>query len=187
MYKFSSRLFAILLCAALLSACASQPPRPAKLKPDAYYWQRVDAASSALMQGPKAQQMLERDMANCALEIRELEKLAAIRHIPPKQRKYERRPTRKQSEIARTADKTHTDPVVRAPYLPYHDFQACMNYKGWELLEEDKYEIAEEDAQDYADRIINESYQSRIIGREPVAQSAEPLIRRGQPHSPLNQ
>ena len=51
---------------------------------DAKFWQRSSTSSALYMRGPKAQQQLHKDIANCTHHINELENLGAIREsIPP--------------------------------------------------------------------------------------------------------
>ena len=57
-----------------LVACAVPP----KLE-DAQYWQRKSATSALYMRGPKAQQTLHKDIADCVTEIDELERLGPLR------------------------------------------------------------------------------------------------------------
>lgn len=142
-----------------LAACTLRPaPHPEK--PEAYYWQRVSASSPLLLQGPKAQQMLDEDIAVCDSELYELERLGAIsvrRSAPEAESGY-----RSDTGMERTR---RFEEVVRAVHLPYHDLNGCMAYKGWERVDDIPYSLAEEDQEEYADRIIRQRYRTRTLQR----------------------
>jgi hypothetical protein len=78
------RIFTVLLGVSVLAlgAC-SDSVLPRTNLAGAKYWERSDASSSVYLEGPKAQQMLQRDIARCVTEIRELERLGSIRHAMP--------------------------------------------------------------------------------------------------------
>ena len=61
-----------------VAACAVPP----KLE-DAQYWQRKSATSALYLRGPKAQQTLHKDIADCVTEIDELERLGPLREALP--------------------------------------------------------------------------------------------------------
>ena len=63
---------------AILAACASQPKDVA-----GQFWQRVSVSDAIYQQGPKAQQMLNRDISRCVFELRELERLGSVKDAIP--------------------------------------------------------------------------------------------------------
>ncbi len=100
-----------------------------------YYWQKTDTASALYLTGPKAQQMLEQDISECVHEIVELAKLSNIREGNlSKLNKINRAdhvemakgtppiPMTREHEYLRDVRVDHTD---------YHDFEGCMDDKGW--------------------------------------------------------
>ncbi len=118
-----------ILCFSLLSACSSRPSG------GTHYWQSVDSADGLYLTGPKAQQHLEQDIAECVHEIIELAKLAGDREKIP----YFLDPVSdvEQDEImASLKDLPYWDEPeflgdLRVDHSDYHDFDGCMLYKGW--------------------------------------------------------
>ena len=82
-----SKLFSnLILTSALLAgltACTGELVNRQKLVSEPRYWQRSEASSAIYLRGPKAQQMLNQDIADCVTEIRELKRLGAIRYVTP--------------------------------------------------------------------------------------------------------
>ncbi len=157
-------------------------PRPDDSGP--YYWQRVNAAGSLHLQGPKAQQLLNQDISRCLQELDELKKLQAINRPRSKKDEY---PAQRPAESStfhgkdiRHTDKTteamkmkeeageSPDDEIRAIHLPYKDLEGCMNYKGWERVDHVPYDIAEEDEEAYIKKIIGRRYQTRMLQRPPA-------------------
>ena len=113
-------LLALTLCAVLaLSACERRYPQQ-------QYWQRTNTSTAALSGGPKAHQLLQRDIYNCVNELRELERLNEI-HDPIK--------TAYNNRII-PSDPLATDERNRQASatneFEYKDFDGCMYAKGWE-------------------------------------------------------
>ena len=74
----------IAAAAVSLTACASEPSLEKTLKDkQGQYWQRISSSSSIYNRGPKAQQMLHKDIARCIVELNELAKINAIREAVP--------------------------------------------------------------------------------------------------------
>lgn len=124
MNKLSILSLSLVLIAGL-TACS-----PYYAKKKANYWQRVDARSALYMQGAKAQQSLEQDMASCVVEIEELVRLGAVRKSLPEG----------EDQGAYDIPEQKTDPYWNVPqrfghryvdHSQYHDFDSCMRYKGW--------------------------------------------------------
>jgi hypothetical protein len=119
------------LCAVLaLSACASR---------EYHYWQKSDPQTAIYLTGPKAQQMLQQDIAQCVHEIIELSKLENVRanertlfgggKVGGSQMATDRAmnslPQWDAPEYIRDLRVDHSD---------YHDFDGCMRSKGWERV-----------------------------------------------------
>lgn len=145
----------ILLCATAtisLTACSGNilPKRNPTIE-DAKFWQRNSASSALYLQGPKAQQMLHQDMASCVVEIRELENLGEIRRAIPANynsgNTIEHR-TASQEELDQW-DSPNRDGYLYNEHLDYHDFETCMDAKGWERVEYLPYEDADKAREDY--------------------------------------
>lgn len=148
-------LFRVVLFGAVLaslSACGGTPVNKAKLIEAPHYWERSSASSAIYTRGPKAQQMLDRDIARCVTELRELERLGEIRAVIPGNT----------SVVPGTAPDPHTpagalaqyDTPSRDGYLynefqNYHDFETCMLAKGWERIDHVPYDVAKEARETY--------------------------------------
>ncbi len=129
---------------------------------DAKYWQRKNASSSLYLQGPKAQQMLHQNIAGCVNEIKELEKLGEIRQAIPANynsgNQLDQR-TASQQELDQW-DSPARDGYLYAEHSDYHDFETCMDYKGWERVEYLPFEEADRAREDYLDRYVRKKKKS---------------------------
>ncbi len=131
-----------------LAACTNHNTHPKFESAD--YWQRSNATSALYQQGPKAQQMLHKDIANCTNEIRELENLGAIRSVIPPN--YNRGNTMDRTASEQQLDEWDSperDGYLYAEHLDYSDFEGCMVNKGWERVEYLPYTNAKRARQDY--------------------------------------
>jgi len=106
---------------------------------DARYWQRESASSALYMRGPKAQQMLHIDIATCTNDVRELERLGAIRAAMPTnyesgndlEQRTAKQPERDQLNEWDTPER---DGYLFSEHLDFSDFETCMISKGWERV-----------------------------------------------------
>ncbi len=128
-----------------LTACASSEPTEKDLKRHGHYWQRAHVTEAAYMHGPKAQQMLNRDISRCVVELRELERLHAIRHVTPGETTAQGEAPDPDTPAGSLTewDTPERDGMLRAEHLDYHDFEGCMVAKGWERMEHLPYDVAE--------------------------------------------
>ena len=109
-------------------ACAQQK--------DYHYWQKTDSASALYLTGPKAQQMLEQDIATCVHEIVELAKLENVREgtktVLGKRINTVDHPELSDGMAALPSwDIPEYIRDLRVDHSDYHDFDSCMNSKGW--------------------------------------------------------
>ena len=110
---------------AFVSACTPTP----QVK-TGQYWQRINASESVYIRGPKAQQILNQDIARCVTELRELERLGQVRNAIPANvvgRVYDP----DEIEMARH-DTPERDGHLFAEHHYYQDFEGCMYASGWE-------------------------------------------------------
>ena len=163
----SARYAHLALCGAailVVSACSSRPVE----WEDASYWQRANVSESAYMEGPKALQMLHRDISRCVTEIHELEHLGTIRYATPSDKLEAGRapdPSTPQGQL----DQWETPErfgALYAEHSDYHDFETCMAYKGWERVEHVPYDVAERARQNYIENIIGEEKRSKTGDRQ---------------------
>ncbi len=111
------------------------------------YWQRVHAASALYLRGPKAQQMLNRDIARCVTELRELERLGAVRDAIPE---YVDGIVLSPEE-ARLAgwDTPERDRELYAEHSDYIDFEGCMLASGWERIKYVPFDVLAQSEENY--------------------------------------
>ena len=111
------------------------------------YWQRVHASSALHLRGPKAQQMLNRDIARCVVELKELERLGGIRDGIPE---YLDGVVLSDTE-ARIAgwDTPERDRELLAEHSDYIDFEGCMISKGWQRIKHVPFDVAEQGRETY--------------------------------------
>jgi len=134
--RFSSFTSLIVIGSALaLTAC--QPPPP---KMSSAYWQRIEAQSALYLTGPKAQQRLEENIAGCVHEIDELVELNAIREtIPPDTYNEYNQALEDDGGIAHWDTPTHLGNKM-VDHSDYHNFESCMQSKGWERTKYVRYQ-----------------------------------------------
>ncbi len=165
---FSRSLFLIGTAALLtLSACSS--PNKSVMK-DSNYWQRASVSQSVYQRGPKAQQMLNRDISRCVTELRELERLGAVKNAIP--------PRLKRMNIDETQltdwDTPERDKHLYAEHSDYHDFEGCMQAKGWERVMHVPYDVAEDSYRTYRKAHIDYAYESRAGARHEKMSAETP-------------
>lgn len=149
-----------------VAACSGNSTRHELIR-EAAFWQRANSSQAALMDGAKAQQMLERDIARCTTELYELEYLGTIDEaMTPEKTRY-RDPADDNRKISRwnVPDK---DDFIR-DQDGYYTFQTCMRSKGWQRVEHHPYDKSFEARQDYLDTVIGQRYQSTIGDRRGTA------------------
>lgn len=118
----------ILLLLLTTTACGTAIPKKDMNK--AQYWQRSSIADAAYQQGPKAQEMLNRDIAHCVSTLKELERIGTIRNAIPADsmgRVLDR--DEEQYMAFETPDRFGG---LNLEAADYHDFEGCMLSKGWE-------------------------------------------------------
>lgn len=144
---------AILLAgsALIFTACETQQEKIDQSQ----YWQRINASESVFLQGPKVQDMLNRDIARCVTEIRELERMGMVKDGIP---------AGKNGRVLDPDEKKLAgfDSKDRARYLlqeqtDYHDFETCMISKGWDRVKYVPYEVDERAKLNYFETLHKEN------------------------------
>lgn len=111
------------------------------------YWQRVHASSALYLRGPKAQQMLNRDIARCVVELRELERLGAVKDAIPE---YAQGIVMGADEAEMKGwDTPIRDEQLYAEHSDYIDFEGCMLANGWQRIKYVPYDVAEQAQENY--------------------------------------
>ena len=137
----------IILGLATLAAVSACSPGSNVQKVSGQFWQRVNVSESVYTQGPKAQQMLSRDISRCVVELRELERLGIIKNaIPPE---LERVDTTRDEQELYDWDAPERDAYLFAEHSDYTDFEGCMDQKGWERVEHVPYDVGMKGRENY--------------------------------------
>ena len=143
------RSYLILLVALCFSLPAHAESIHEKIAKAGQYWQRVNTSSSIYLRGPKAQQILNRDIARCVVELRELERLGAVKDAIPE---YAEGLVLSKDEMKLAGwDTPKRDDQLFAEHSDYHDFEGCMLAKGWERTKFVPYDVAYDARGDYLD------------------------------------
>jgi hypothetical protein len=159
-----------LIATMALGACTSHSPR--EIVDKGQYWQRASVSDAAYTQGPKAQQMLNNDIATCVSELRELERLGQLRDAIPANPHDGR--VMSSDELALNAYET----PERTKYLlsehgNYHDFETCMIAKGWERVKYVPYSVAHESRKNYMKNHVDYEYEPPAHYGHETAQTQE--------------
>ncbi len=104
----------------LAAACTWDDPH------EGQYWQRVSTSESVYQQGPKADQILDRDIGRCVVALQELEQLGTVKD-PIKTDRQGRVLDPDEQSPPKAFVKFQTD-------RNYRDFDGCMKSKGWERV-----------------------------------------------------
>lgn len=162
-------LIASLSALTLTAACQA----PYKME-DAQYWSRKNATSALYLRGPKAQQTLHMDISTCVNELSELERVGALRDAIPADTKNGQVPDPRtpQGKLDQW-NSPKRDGFLHSEYLPYTDFETCMDAKGWERVESLPYVQADTARSNYLRNVRGYEYQSKqsVNRSEAVADS----------------
>jgi hypothetical protein len=111
------------------------------------FWQRTSSSDALYLRGPKAQQMLNRDISRCVTELRELERLGAVKNAIPTDISGH---VLRQDELDLADwDSPERDKHLFAEHSDYQDFEGCMQSKGWERIEHVPYEVGAKGRENY--------------------------------------
>lgn len=125
-----------------LSACNPVPIQKAE-----QFWQRKNVSEAAYAQGPKAQQMLNRDIARCVFELQELERLGVVKDAIPTNA-YGMTMDPDELRLADN-DTPERDQNLLMEHNDYLDFEGCMDAKGWERIKYVPFDVAARGRENY--------------------------------------
>jgi hypothetical protein len=114
----------LLLPLLALTVACTQTHRTS-IEDNAAFWERTDAVSALYMRGPKAQHTLHKDIASCVSEVKELSRLGTIRDANPP------RNIEMNVGLAHNWQSPRGDGPTHTEFRDFHDFESCMNFKGW--------------------------------------------------------
>ena len=138
-------LSALLICSPAFAASVEEA-----IEISGQYWQRTSASSAIYTRGPKAQQLLNRDISRCVVELREMERLGVIRDAIPKYVDQGRVLSEAEANLE-GIDSPERDEELFYEHSDYHDFEGCMQAKGWERIKYVPFDVAEQAREDYLD------------------------------------
>lgn len=168
--KYTSLLMLSAFSVLALSACGTGMER--ELEDNARYWQRKDTTDAIYQQGPKAQQMLFQDIANCTATIKELKQLNAIRNDIPEDTfdstGMRIKPDSHEGRMAKL-DNPPRQGYMRTEYYDYSDFEGCMTYKGWERVKYNNFKTVDRARADYIETLGIERYRTEAGERNKKA------------------
>jgi len=111
------------------------------------FWQRVHVSESIYMQGPKAQQMLNRDISRCVVDLRELERLGTLKDAIPTD--FQGRTLNPDEQELYDWDTPERNKHLYAEHSDYTDFESCMEEKGWERVEHVPFDVGRKGRENY--------------------------------------
>lgn len=163
--KFSHLLAGMALIT--LSACGTPQ---GNIVDKGQYWQRSSVSDAAYQQGPKAQQMLNNDIAGCVVELRELERLGQLRNAIPANPRTDRVLSSDEKALA-AWDEPERVKYLLSEHGEYHDFETCMISKGWERVKHVPYDVAHEARRNYMKNHVAYNYEERRAKLPPSSAS----------------
>ena len=153
-----SLCLSVLVLGVFMTGCAGEYNAGAKFK-RAQFWQRIHASEAIYLTGPKSHQMLNRDIARCVTELRELIRLGVIREAMVMDASG-RVMSADEMELENW-DMPERDQYLLTEHGDYHDFEGCMLAKGWERVLYMPHEQAIISRDNYLDSIEDYSARSR--------------------------
>jgi len=144
-----------LIGALALGACTTYSPK--QIVDNGQYWQRASVSDAAYTQGPKAQQMLNNDIAACVTELRELERLGQLRNAIPAN-PHNGRVTSSDEMALDSFETPERTKYLLSEHGNYHDFETCMIAKGWERVKYVPYSVAHESRKNYMKNHVDYEY-----------------------------
>ncbi len=144
--------------ALLLGGCANQTLYGGQ------YWERKDMSDAAWQNGPKAQTMMNRDISRCLTDLKEEQHTSNLRNALP-DGPNPNAANADEKDLADWNDPTH-DGALLAEHTDYHDFDGCMNEKGWQRVDTIPYDVAGQARENYYKANVN-------YGSDPARKRAE--------------
>lgn len=158
-----------------LVACSAVPAKKSE-----QFWQRKSMSEAIYAQGPKAQQLLDRDIADCVTELRELERLHHTKNAIPTD--FAGRVLDPDENALADWDAPERDGALLAEHSNYMDFESCMGEKGWERIAHVPFEVAARGRENYKrakydydplDNYSDEKAKKRSLTSQEVGDYAE--------------
>lgn len=132
-----------------VSACEST--KQTSFEQESDFWERTDNVSLLYLRGPKAQTQLHKDIASCVAEVKELSRLGTIDNARPPAN------IRMNQGLAENWQSPKRDGALYNEYADFHDFEGCMNYKGWKRVSYVRPEQIDQAQQTYKTTVLGET------------------------------
>lgn len=149
------------LAALTLGACAGTDRT--SLEKESHFWERSESVSALYLRGPKAQHQLNHDIAACVSEVKELTRLGTIRDANPPAG------IRMHQGLAKGWQSPTRDGPLHTEFRDFHDFESCMEFKGWKRTTYVRPEQVENAKTNYKTVILGET-----VGLRKKADSKAP-------------
>ncbi|MGB0718877.1 MAG: hypothetical protein ACPGRX_00270 [Bdellovibrionales bacterium] len=146
---------------AATTACTQTP----KLD-QSQYWQRIAVSETTYMRGPKAQQILNQDIARCVTELRELERLGQIKNAIPTD--FSGRVIDPDALELAGYEAPDRNQYLYSENTEYTDFYGCMGHKGWERTTSVPFDAAKRAEDNFYKNHIDYKYNSRFGDKKPA-------------------
>ncbi|NCC22421.1 MAG: hypothetical protein EOM26_08155 [Alphaproteobacteria bacterium] len=158
---------ASLFIALALGACSPLPPE-SLVQERGDFWQRADISSALHLRGRQAQQALNQDIARCVIDVRRLEQLAPIRERIPGDNRAGAPPDPLTPE-GRLAqwDTPERQGDLYFEHYEFHDFETCMQAKGWERVDHLPHSVAEKARENYIESVTGEKPRRTVTVSKP--------------------
>ena len=139
MAKFSVKtIMGLGIASIMLTGCVTYDEPEGK-----NYWQRIESHSALYLTGPKAQQIMEQNIAGCVREIDELVELNAYRETLPPATHNDYHEALDNNRKLEYWDSPSRLGDLMVDHSDYHDFESCMRSKGWERVKYVRYQQAD--------------------------------------------
>lgn len=143
------KLFLALPLIVTLAACEST--KQTSFEQESDFWERSDNVSLLYLRGPKAQHQLHKDISACVAEVKELSRLGTINNARPPAN------IRMNRGLAENWQSPKRDGALHTEFADFHDFDGCMNYKGWKRVSYVRPEQIDQAKQNYKTTILGET------------------------------
>jgi hypothetical protein len=104
--------------------------------------------------------MLHRDISRCVTELREQDRLTSLRNSLPADNNESGNPpdtATAQGDLNQWAT-PERDGYLLAEMSDYHDFEQCMQAKGWQRMEHVPFDVATKSRENYIETLTGKPY-----------------------------
>ncbi|PCI01324.1 MAG: hypothetical protein COB76_01665 [Alphaproteobacteria bacterium] len=132
-----------------ITACESK--KRTSFEQESDFWERSDNVSLLYLRGPKAQHQLHKDISSCVSEVKELSRLGTINNARPPAN------IEMSGGLAGGWQSPERDGPLHTEFADFHDFEGCMNFKGWKRVSYVRPQQIDQAKQNYKTTILGET------------------------------